>query len=160
MSLPEVIRLRLEVEELCYDYVEALDGGELERWPEFFTDDCFYQVISRENYDQGLPLATIRCESKGMLADRVVALRDTMMFAPQHARHLVSNIRVRKERDGVIPVTSNYAVLQTLMDEETKVFSAGRYLDEVVRRNGVLRFARKICVYDSGMVPNSLIYPI
>lgn len=160
MNLPDSIAVRLEVEELCYDYVEALDSGDLDRWIEFFTEDCFYQVISRENYDLDLPLATIRCESQGMLADRVKALRDTMMYAPRHTRHLVSNIRVRESENSVIPVVSNYAILQTLIDEETKVFNAGRYLDELVRQDGKLKYARKVCVYDSGMVPNSLIYPI
>lgn len=41
--------LRFEVEEMYYDYVECLDDDQLERWPEFFTDDCVYKIIPREN---------------------------------------------------------------------------------------------------------------
>ena len=43
------LALRLEVEELFTEYTHVLDDGELEQWPEFFTDDCLYQIVSREN---------------------------------------------------------------------------------------------------------------
>jgi salicylate 5-hydroxylase small subunit len=36
----------------------------------------------------------------------------------------------------------------------------GRYIDELVREDGVLRLRQRCCVYDSEMVLNSLIYPI
>ena len=74
------LELRYEIEELLAEYAAVLDAADLERWPEFFTEQCFYEVIPRENYDRGLPLAIMRCESKGMLKDRVVAIRDTMMY--------------------------------------------------------------------------------
>lgn len=82
--------LRLEIEELYTEYAHALDNFELEQWPEFFTDDCLYQIVSRENRERGLPLALMRCESKAMLTDRVVTIRQTQMFAPRALRHLVS----------------------------------------------------------------------
>ena len=154
------VELRFEVQDLYDDYVEALDNFEIDRWPEFFTEECFYQVIPRENFDNDLPLATIRCESKGMLKDRVMALRETMLFEPRYLRHLVSNIRVSSESNGVIEARANYAVLETLVDEETRVLNAGRYLDKIVREDGVLKFKEKICVFDSVLVPNSIVYPI
>ena len=85
MALP--IELRLEIEDLLHAYGAVLDASDLDQWPDFFTDDCFYQVIPRENYDRGLPLALIRCESKGMLKDRVFAIRETMMYEPRYLRH-------------------------------------------------------------------------
>jgi anthranilate 1,2-dioxygenase small subunit len=152
--------LRFEVEELYYEYVECLDDDELERWPEFFTDDCVYKIIPRENYDRNLPLATMLCESKGYLKDRVVAIRQTSMFGPRAMRHLVSNIRVKGEENGVIRVQANYAVLETVIDEHTQIFNAGKYLDQIVREGGRLKFKEKLCVFDSILVPASLIYPI
>ena len=152
--------LRFEVQDLYDDYVEALDNFEIDLRPEFFTEECFYQVIPRENFDNDLPLATIRCESKGMLKDRVMALHETMLFEPRYLRHLVSNIRVSPESNGVIEARANYAVLETLVDEETRVLNAGRYLDKIVREDGVLKFKEKTCVFDSVLVPNSIVYPI
>ncbi len=152
--------LRLEVRDLLDAYVACLDDFELEAWPEFFTDDCFYQIIPRENFDRGLPLATVRCESKGMLKDRVKALRETQLFAPRYLRHLVSAVRVTGIDDGVIGARANYCVFQTLVDEETKVLQTGRYVDRIVREDGRLKFKEKSCVFDSVTVPTSLVYPI
>jgi len=155
------LALRLEIEELYTEYAHVLDNFELEQWPEFFTDDCLYQIVSRENRERGLPLALMRCESKAMLADRVVTIRQTQMFAPRALRHLVSSLRIAPpaSADGV-DVQANNAVLQTLVDDETRILSAGRYIDRLVRDGDALKFKSRTCVYDTVMVPNSLIYPL
>lgn len=154
------LEVRYEIEELFAEYAAVLDAADLERWPEFFTEQCFYEVIPRENYDRGLPLALMRCESKGMLKDRVVAIRDTMMYEPRYLRHLISAIRVTGYTAEAIAVEANYAVFETLVDALTQVFNVGRYLDRLVREEGRLKFAEKHCVFDSLLVPTSLIYPI
>ena len=99
MTLDDAVRLRLEIEDLYADYAACLDEGELERWPDFFVESGVYRVVSRENYDQDLPLATMLCEGRGMLRDRVHSIRETSMFAPRYLRHLVSAVRVRSEGD-------------------------------------------------------------
>ena len=45
-------------------------------------------------------------------------------------------------------------------DEPSELFQAGRYLDEIVRDGGRLRFRQKLCVFDSVLIGNSLIYPV
>ena len=154
------LRLRLELDELYAAYAACLDDGALEAWPEFFTDDCRYAVVPRENYDRGLPLAVMRCESKGMLVDRVAALRRASVYAPRALRHLVSGIRITAADEAEVCAQANYAVLQTLPDEETTVFNAGRYIDRLVREAGTLKFRERLCVYDSILVPGSLVYPL
>lgn len=158
MLLP--IALRLEVEDLLHAYGAVLDAVDLDKWPEFFTDDCFYQVIPRENYDRGLPLALIRCESKGMLKDRVFAIRETMMYEPRYLLHLISGIRVTREDSRGMTVEANYAVFETPLHEPSRVFNVGRYLDRIVREDGRLKFAEKHCIFDSLLVLNSIIFPI
>jgi 3-phenylpropionate/cinnamic acid dioxygenase small subunit len=158
MAVP--LTVRYEIEELLAEYAAVLDAMDLERWPEFFTEQCLYEIIPRENYDRGLPLAIMRCESKGMLRDRVVAIRETMMYEPRYMRHLISAIRVTGESPAGITVEANYAVFETLVDELTRVFNVGRYLDRIVHEAGQLKFAEKHCVYDSVLVLNSLIYPL
>jgi anthranilate 1,2-dioxygenase small subunit len=152
--------LRCALEELYADYVACLDDDDLERWPEFFTEECVYKIISRENFERGLPLALILCESKGMLKDRVVAVRRTSIYAPRALRHLVSSIRITTEAEQAITVRANYAVFETPLDEPTRVFNAGKYVDRLVRDQGALKFSEKLCVFDSVLVPGSLIYPI
>ena len=152
--------LRFEIEDLYAAYAECLDDGELERWPDFFTDECLYKIIPRENFERDLPLAVMMCESKRMLQDRVEALRRTSVYAPRALRHLLSGIHIKGHEDGIIRVQASYAVLQTLTDEDTRVFNAGKYLDRLVRDGDGLKFKEKLCVFDSVVVPGSLIYPL
>lgn len=160
MQLDDRLRLRLELEELYADYASALDCGEFDDWQDLFTEDCVYKIIPRENYDQGLPLATMLCESKAMLKDRLYAVRETAMYGPRSLRHLVSAVRVRSADAETVAAEANFCVLQTLNDEFTQVFMAGRYIDRLVRQGGRLRFTEKLCVFDTNLVPNSLVIPL
>ncbi|MGH6948152.1 MAG: aromatic-ring-hydroxylating dioxygenase subunit beta [Kiloniellales bacterium] len=152
--------LRLELDALYADYAAALDQRDYAAWPRFFTEDCLYQVIPRENHEQGLPLATILCESRGMLEDRVYAVRETSMYGPRALRHLVSGLRIVGVEEEEIAAEANFCVLQTLNDRTTEVFLAGRYLDRLVWEEGTLRFKQRICVFDTNLVPNTLVVPV
>jgi 3-phenylpropionate/cinnamic acid dioxygenase small subunit len=152
--------LRLELEELYAEYVACLDEERFEEWPEFFTDDAVYRIIPRENFERGLPIATLHCESKGYLKDRVVAIRRTAVYGPRYMRRLVSNIRILGWKDGGLEVRANYAAFETLRDELTRVFSVGRCHDKLVVADGRLKFKEKLVIFDSELIPNSLIYPL
>jgi anthranilate 1,2-dioxygenase small subunit len=152
--------LRLELEELYAEYVACLDEERLEEWPEFFTDDAVYRIIPRENFERGLPIATLHCESKGYLKDRVIAIRQTAVYAPRYIRRLVSNIRILGWQDGELEVRANYAAFETLHDELTRVFSVGRCHDRLVVVDGGLKFKEKLVIFDSELIPNSLVYPL
>lgn len=155
------VRLQYELETLYSRYAEVLDDGPLQEWPSMFTDECLYKVVPRDNFDRDLPLAIIRCESRGMLEDRVRSVEDTMMYEPRYLRHHITNIRVKNEANGIIEAVANYSVIEVLLDELPKVLSVGRYLDKIVRGDdGGLRFAEKLCVYDSVLVPNTIVYPL
>jgi 3-phenylpropionate/cinnamic acid dioxygenase small subunit len=152
--------LRLELEALYAAYASCLDAERFEAWPDFFVDECLYKIVPRENFERNLPLATWLCESKGYLEDRVTAIRKTAIYAPRYVRRLITGIEIRGWRDDVIEVEANYAAFETLLDELTRVFNVGRYHDRIVVENGSLKFKEKICVFDSMLVPNSLIYPL
>ena len=63
--------------------------------------------------------------------------------------------------DGdVLEVRASYVAFETLIDEMTRVFNTGQYRDRIVVSDGRLRFKEKLCVFDSALVPNSLIYPL
>jgi len=152
--------LRLELEDLYAGYAACLDEERFEDWPEFFADPCLYKIVPRENFERGLPLATWLCESKGYLADRVTAIRKTAVYAPRYVRRMVSGIRVLGWTGAVLEVRANYLALETLQDELTRVFNAGQYRDKLVVEDGRLKFREKLCIFDSILVPNSLIYPL
>jgi len=152
--------LRFELEELYADYAACLDEERFEEWPEFFTDPCIYKIVPRDNFERGLPLATWLCESKGYLVDRVTAIRKTAVYAPRYVRRFVSGIRALGWTDALLEVRANYLALETLQDELTRVFNAGQYRDQLAVEDGRLKFREKICIFDSILVPNSLIYPL
>lgn len=152
--------LRFEIEDLYARYAACLDSGNLSEWPDFFVEHCIYKLVPRENFDRGLPLATMSFESKGMLRDRVFGTAETLFHQPYYQRHIVSALRVTGQSDGVIHCEANYLVIRTKMAEPSEVFNCGRYIDKLAREAGALKFAEKICVFDSELIPNSIIYPI
>jgi len=147
------LELRARLADLYGAYDDALGEGVYERWPEFFTETCRYQIIPRESYELGHPIGLMQAESRGMLVDRVAAIRNTMLYAPRIVRRLAI------EPAG-IRLSASFAVFQTMLNEPSQVFLCGRLYDRVVEDGGALRFAERICVTDSTLVPTSLVFPI
>ena len=162
MSAPAAvpIALRLEVEDFYAAYIETLDDGDIAAWPDFFIENCTYKLIARENYDRGLPLATLWCESKGMLKDRIYAWTKTLTYAPRHYRHLLSNLRIHAVVGDTIVTRANYLVIQSTTDDLAKVASAGKYIDTLTREEGRLKFAEKLSIFDTMLIPNSIVRPM
>lgn len=151
---------RFAIEDLYTAYVRCLDDGPLTDWPELFTEACLYRVVPRENFDADLPLAIMHCESRGMLRDRVRAVQETIMHESRYLRHHVTNVAPEADPRGGFRVQANYSVIEVLEDELPRILSVGRYLDRVVDEGGTLRFAEKVVVFDSVMVPNTIVYPL
>ena len=149
-----------ELSQLYARYAQAVSSSQWELWPEFFTEDCSYRLQPRENHDRGFPLATLSFESKGMLKDRVYGIRETLFHDPYYQRHVVGAPVVLKAEPGRIESEANYAVFRTKLSELSSVFSVGRYIDVVVRTEEGLKFASRQVIYDSEMIPNSVIYPL
>ncbi|CAH0439316.1 MULTISPECIES: aromatic-ring-hydroxylating dioxygenase subunit beta [Ralstonia solanacearum species complex] len=141
-------------------YAAAVDNGDWHAWPEFFLDECIYKIQPRENYERGYPLATLSFESKGMLKDRVYGMTETIFHDPYYQRHVISLPQVTRVEGDRIEAQANYAVFRTKPDELSTVFNVGRYIDTIVRTDDGLKLASRLCVFDSEMIPNSIIYPI
>jgi anthranilate 1,2-dioxygenase small subunit len=151
--------LREEVEDFYAEYSEVIDSGALERWPELFVEPCLYRIVAKENYDKGLPLSLMRCESLGMLRDRAFASQKLNVYGPRAWRHSITQIRAREEEDRVA-ARANFVVFETLQDQHTRLLCAGRYLDTLVRTEAGLRLREKICIYDAALIPGSIVMPL
>ncbi len=149
-----------ELTQLYAGYAGAVSSGQWELWPEFFIEECSYRLQPRENHERGFPLATLSFESKGMLKDRVYGIRETLFHNPYYQRLVVGAPIVRSVEAGRFECEANYAVFRTKLSELSSVFNVGRTLDVVVRTDAGLKFASRLVVYDSEMIPNSIIYPI
>lgn len=150
----------IELVRLYSDYAAAVDAAQWDKWVEFFVNDCEYKIQPRENFDRGFPLSTLALLSKNMLKDRVYGIHETLYHDPYYQRHVVGLPVIREEKDGVIVAEANYAVFRTKLSGESTVFNVGRYLDSIRREDGELKFVSRLCIYDTEMIPNSIIYPI
>ena len=162
MGLDKFSELELQhhVELLQNRYVECIDDDRLEEWPEFFVDDCVYKLISRENYDRALPASTMFCDSKGMLTDRIISLRNANIYAEHHYRHILSNIIVKSVEQNMVSVQSNYLVMQTRTDGATHIYNAGKYLDKMELVGKEFKFKEKMAIFDTHQIQSLLVTPI
>ena len=153
--------LRFAVEEFNTEYCAALDSGDLEKWPDFFTEDAIYRITAKENADAGLPVGLVYAEGRNMLRDRAVAIARTQMFAPRYTLHVTGNVRVlRQLPSGEFAAQSNFILLQTLVDGPTTLHLAGRYYDRFVRTESGLLLKERQAVYDTTMLATDVVYPV
>lgn len=145
---------------LYSNYAAAVDEARWQDWANLFAEDCIYRIQPRENYENGFPLATLSFESKGMLLDRAYAIEETLFHDPYYQRHIVGVPLVKAVSNGRIESEANYAVFRTKQNELSTVFNVGRYIDIIVPGESGLQFVSRQCIFDSEMIPNSLIYPI
>ena len=75
--------------DLLADYGALLDHGNYAAWLGLFAPECTYNVVPRENYDRGLPVGLIYCDSRAMLEDRIMALREANKYNIHTDRHLI-----------------------------------------------------------------------
>ena len=122
----------IALQKLYNDYASSLDDGLLSDWTEFFTEECLYLIQPRDNYDAGLPMAVVRCESRGMLQDRVTAVQETIMFEPRYLRHHITNIEADDASSDEFQVRANVGA--ALKPEMTAARSSARSSDEQMPR--------------------------
>lgn len=151
---------RLEIEEFNYAYADTLDRFDVDGWVEFFTEDAFYHVIARDNAESGLPLGLIYCEGKAMMKDRAYALLNTEMFAPRYLHLSITNTRALAIEDDIIHGVANYTLIETLVEEPSRVQQVGKYRDKFQRTESGLLLKERICTYDSVMIDNCLVFPV
>ena len=97
-----------------------------------------------------------------MIQDRVYGVKETLYHDPYYQRHIVGIPRILSVAGGGERIVSeaNYTVIRTKFDGDSTILSAGYYHDVVVRTPQGLKFQSRLCVYDSEMIANSIIYPI
>jgi 3-phenylpropionate/cinnamic acid dioxygenase small subunit len=153
-----------DIELLYTMYAEALDDGDVTRWPSFFADDLpLYRITTRENLERGMELCFVLCEGQAMLRDRAVALQKTVMHRRRLQRRIISGVRLLSF-DGLdgegVKARATFALFEALGDEPSKLIVCGRSADVIVRQGSELKIKDRLCVVDSRVVPDSLVFPI
>jgi 3-phenylpropionate/cinnamic acid dioxygenase small subunit len=146
--------------QLNADYARAIDDDRLEDWPAFFTEACLYKITSADNVRQGLEAGVVYADSRGMLRDRVTALREANVYERQTYRHLVGLPAILGEIRGSVRAETPFLVVRIMRDGRMDLFATGRYVDVLVEEDGALRFRERIVVCDSGRFDTLLAIPL
>ena len=154
------LAVRLGMHELLAAYVDCIDDGRLEEWPDFFTEGCRYVITSRADHVAGLRHGVVYAASRGMLVDRVLALRKANIYEPHRYRHVVGPIRIRSVEGGMASVQSNFLAVRIMHDGEMTLFATGRYLDRIDVSGEPFRFIERIVVLDSHKIDTLLVIPL
>ena len=150
----------LRVENFLADYAHRLDDGRIDDWTGFFSADALYQVTTRENFEAGYPIGIILCEGRGMMEDRVLALKTANVFEPHTHCHIVGRPELKALPDGSISSRSNFSVYRTMESGETSLFAIGKYLDRIAFEGGEPKFRERRVILDSRCVDVLLVFPL
>ena len=141
------------------EYARAIDDDRLEAWPDFFVEECLYRITTADNHAQGLQAGMIWCDTRDMIRDRVVSLRKANVYERQRYRHIVGQSAVLPSQVALKTETP-FLVVRIMRDGKTDLFATGRYLDEVVEEDGVLKFRERTVVCDSSRIDTLLAIPL
>jgi anthranilate 1,2-dioxygenase small subunit/terephthalate 1,2-dioxygenase oxygenase component beta subunit len=149
------------VQDLLARYIQALDDGRLEDWPDFFTEQCRYLVTTADNLEQGLPLGMIYATSRAMLRDRIRSLREANVYEGQRYRHIIAPPVIATREGSIVAARTNFIVVRIMHTGESIVFASGRYDDRIVLAGAQgPRFSEKVVVLDSRQIDTLLAIPI
>jgi 3-phenylpropionate/cinnamic acid dioxygenase small subunit len=141
-------------------YIRCIDTGALEAWPDFFLDDCLYKVTTAENHKAGFAAGVIYADSKAMLSDRILALRQANVYEKQNYRHIVGLPNVIKNGGDTAECETPFIVVRIMHDGQSDVFATGVYLDTLRDQGGDLKFAQRLVVCDSSRFDTLVALPL
>jgi anthranilate 1,2-dioxygenase small subunit len=149
---------RAAIHDLLAEYGALLDLAEYDEWLGLFAAECRYSVVSRENYDRGLPAALIFCDSRAMLDDRIRALREANKYNIHTDRHLIGLPRLT-DANG-LAIEAPFTVCQTDQEGATRLFATGLYHDRLEWAGTALKIRDKLVLLDTFAIPTLLATPL
>jgi biphenyl 2,3-dioxygenase beta subunit len=156
--------LRHRVEDFLYLEAELLDDRKLRDWLDLLADDVRYWMPLRYNLlDRPENLSEELAKpgegyyfdddkkSLGIRVERVYAKTAWAEMPPSRTRHLISNIRIKKDDCAEIDVHSNFLVYRTRMEADQDIFVGTR--QDVLRRVAdTFQIARRTIILDQAVL--------
>ena len=156
--------LRCNIEDFLYFEAELLDDRKLREWLDLLTDDVHYWMPIRHNplersedlsdelakpgegyyFDDDKKSLRIRVE-------RVYSKTAWAEIPPSRTRHLISNIRIKKDDGSEIEVHANFLVYRTRMETDQDIF-VGMRQDVLRRINGGFKIAKRTIILDQAVL--------
>lgn len=156
--------LRCQVEEFYYAEAELLDNRQFREWLQMLADDIRYWMPMRHNplerpHDLQEELASpgegfYFDDDKASLrirVERVYAKNAWAEMPPSRTRHLISNVRIKKNDGSTIGVHANFLVYRTRLETDQDIF-VGERQDLLRRVNGSFQIARRTIILDQAVL--------
>ena len=157
MTSPDAFQLIVHMQA---EYARCIDDDRLESWPDYFSDPCAYKITTAANYREGLEAGIIFANSRGMLIDRVSALREANVYERQSYRHILGMPSILSQSHVGVRSETSFLVARIMRDGETDIFATGRYLDLYVLNGESAKLAERIVVCDSSRIDTLLALPL
>lgn len=156
--------LRHQIEDFYYLEAELLDNRKLREWSDLLTDDVRYWMPVRHNPLERPESISEELSQPGeayyfdddwkSLKIRVERAYSKIAWAevpPSRTRHLITNVRIKKDDGNEIEVHSNFLVYRTRMETDKDMFVGAR--QDVLRRvNGNFKIARRTIILDQAVL--------
>jgi 3-phenylpropionate/cinnamic acid dioxygenase small subunit len=156
--------LRHRIEDFLYHEAEVLDDRKLREWLDLLTDDVRYWMPIRYNplnrpnevseelakpgegyyFDDDKKSLRIRVE-------RVYSKNAWAEMPPSRTRHLISNVRIKKDDGSEIEVQCNFLVYRTRMETDQDIF-VGTRKDTLRRVDGEFKIAKRTIILDQAVL--------
>jgi 3-phenylpropionate/cinnamic acid dioxygenase small subunit len=141
-------------------YARSIDEDQLEIWPEYFAAKCFYKITTAENVAQNLPAGLMYADSKGMLQDRVTALREANIYEKQRYRHIVGYALINSQDSTACQSESAFIVARIMRGGPSEMFITGKYIDTFITQGNGIKLASRVVVCDSVSFDTLLAIPL
>ena len=156
--------LRREIEEFLYFEAELLDDRRLREWFDLLADDIRYWMPIRHNLferpedirdelskpGEGFYFDDDR-KSLKIRVERAYAKNAWAELPPSRTRHLITNIRIKKDDGREIEVHSNFLVYRTRMENDQDMF-VGERQDVLRRVDGGFKIAKRTIILDQAVL--------
>jgi anthranilate 1,2-dioxygenase small subunit len=142
------------------EYARCIDDDRLEEWPSYFHGACVYKITTAANYREGLEAGIVFANSRGMLTDRVSALREANIYERQSYRHIIGQPSILSEDASEVRSETPFLVARILQDGDTDIFATGRYLDLYKLEDGEVKLNERTVVCDSSRIDTLLALPL
>lgn len=156
--------LRRAIEDFYYREAELLDERKLREWFELLTEDVRYWMPIRHNplerpenlFDElaqpgeGYYFDDDK-ESLRIRVERVYAKNAWAEMPPSRTRHLITNVRVKRDDGRNVEAHSNFLVYRTRMEADQDMFVGARR--DVLRRvEDAFKIARRTIILDQAVL--------
>lgn len=141
-------------------YAHAIDDGNCADWPDFFTDDCFYQITTADNFAQNLEAGLMWMDSKAMLRDRILSLFEANVYERHSYRHMLGQPFITDIDGDELESQTSFMVARITREGPTDLFATGRYIDRYRIADDDAKIVRRIVVLDSSHIDTLIGFPL